>query len=299
LPELREPPLAPVRALAELRDCGLAARIVVDGMQIGGHPSRSAGEGVEFSQFRSYQPGDDIRRVDWKLFGRSGRFFVREAERESATIVRIAVDASASMAYAEDDVSLLDVARVVAATLAVIAIRQGDAVALYPLSDARPLPVVPAVHDRRQGARLLTALARIAPVGALPVAAATEALLLDGPRGITVIISDLHERAAELRPVAARLAGLGHDVAIIHVVGRREREFDYGGVVRFVELETGRELEVDASAARARYLAARDADWREMERELTVQRISYLRLALDDALAPLLHRYLRLRARRP
>ena len=96
-----------MRLLAALRDLELVARRVVDGIRFGAHPSRAAGEGVEFSQFRSYQLGDDLRRVDWKLFARSERFFVREAERETSVSVRLAVDASESMGYEEDGVSLL------------------------------------------------------------------------------------------------------------------------------------------------------------------------------------------------
>lgn len=287
-----------VRLLAALRDLELVARRVVDGIRFGVHPSRAAGEGVEFSQFRSYQPGDDLRRVDWKLFARSERFFVREAERETSVSVRLAVDASESMGYEEDGVSLLAAARVVAGVLALIAGRQGDAVALFPLSDRPTVAAMPANRDRRQVSRVLAALERLRPAGALPDRARLEALLLEGRRGITVLISDLHERAEELRATAVRLADLGHDVTVIHLVGAREREFAYEGAVTFEELETGRTVRVDAAKARPRYVSARNDAWRSLERMFTEHDVSYVRLGLDEPLDDVMRRYLRLRARR-
>jgi uncharacterized protein (DUF58 family) len=287
-----------VRLLAMLRDLELVARRVVDGIRFGVHPSRSAGQGVEFSQFRSYQPGDDPRLVDWKLYARSERFFVREAEHETSVPVRLAVDVSESMGYEEEGVSLLAAARLVAGVLALIAGRQGDTVGLYPLSDSSHVPAVPATRDRRQVSQVLAALERLRPAGVVPDRKALEALLLEGRRGLTVLISDLHERADELSATAARLANLGHDVSVIHIVGAREREFAYDGAVTFEELETGRTVRVDAAAARPRYLAAQTAAWHSLERELGEHDVSYVRLCLDEPLDAVLRRHLRLRARR-
>jgi uncharacterized protein (DUF58 family) len=289
----------PVRLLAALLDLELVARRVVDGMGFGVHPGRAAGEGVEFSRFRSYQPGDDPRRVDWKLFARSERYFVREAEREASVVVRLGVDASESMRYEEDGVSLLAVARVVAGALALIAGRQGDAIALYPLCDRPGVGVIPASRDRHQVSKVLAALERLVPTGALPDRGELDALLQDGRRGLTILISDLHERGDELRSAAMGLARAGHDVTVVHLVGAREREFDYEGAVTFEELETGRTVRVDAAEARPRYLAAQAADWRSLERAFTDQDVDYVRLDLDQPLDEVLRRYLRLRARRP
>lgn len=86
------------RTLAALGDLTLAARTVVDGFMYGVHPSRTPGAGLEFSQYRSYQPGDDVRRVDWKLFARSDRYFLRDAETDTSVAVRLVLDASESMA---------------------------------------------------------------------------------------------------------------------------------------------------------------------------------------------------------
>lgn len=236
--------------LALVRDLELAARMVVDGMMLGGHTSRQAGAGLEFSQYRSYQPGDDLRRLDWKLLGRSGRYFVREAETETSITVRLVLDATGSMAHEEHGVSKLDYARYLAAALALLATRQGDAVGLYTLSDGRAVTLRP----RREPShlhRLLHELERVQPAGRWPVWSALErALAPDAARGITVFLGDFHERGDEIRAAVKRLAGARHEVICFQVLGDAERAFGYQGTVTLEELETGRRLDLVGEQAR-------------------------------------------------
>ncbi|MFN8654537.1 MAG: DUF58 domain-containing protein [Gemmatimonadales bacterium] len=236
--------------LALVRDLELAARMVVDGMMLGRHTSRQAGAGLEFSQYRSYQPGDDLRRLDWKLLARSGRHFVREAETETSVTVRILLDATGSMAHEEEGVSKLDYARYLAAALALLAHRQGDAVGLYTLSDGRAMTLRP----RREPShlhRLLHELERVQPAGRWPVWSALErALTPDAARGITVFLGDFHERSDEIRAAVKRLAGARHEVICFQVLGDTERAFGYRGTVTLEELETGRRLDLVGEQAR-------------------------------------------------
>lgn len=252
------------RTLALVRDLELAARMVVDGIMLGRHTSRRAGAGLEFSQYRSYQPGDDLRRIDWKLLGRSDRYFVREAESETSTTVRILLDATGSMAHAEGGVAKLDYARYLAAALALLAHRQGDAVGLYVLSDGRAMTLRP----RREPShlhRLLHELERIQPTGRWPVWSALErALTPDAPRGITILLGDLHERHDEIRSAIRRLAGARHEVICFQVLGDVEREFGYSGTVTLEELETGRRLDLVAERARAAAVARLEEQLRDL-----------------------------------
>jgi len=237
--------------LALVRDLELAARMVVDGVMLGRHTSRRAGAGLEFSQYRSYQPGDDLRRIDWKLLGRSDRYFVREAETETSITVRILLDATGSMAHEEEGVTKLDYARFLAAALALLVQRQGDAVGLYVLSDGRAMTLRP----RREPShlhRLLHELERIQPAGRWPVWSALErALTPDAARGITILLGDFHERSDEIRASVRRLAGAHHEVICFQVLGDVEREFGYRGTVTLEELETGRRLDLVAERSRA------------------------------------------------
>jgi uncharacterized protein (DUF58 family) len=256
------------RTLALVRDLELAARQVVDGVMLGRHTSRRAGAGLEFSQYRSYQPGDDLRRIDWKLFGRSDRYFVRDAESETSITVRLLLDATGSMAHEEDGISKLDYARFLAAALALLAHRQGDAVGLYRLSDGAALTQRPR-RDPQHLHRLLHELERIQPSGRWPVWSALErALTPDPARGITVLLGDLHERGDEIRAAVRRLTGARHEVVCFQILGDIERQFAYQGSVTLEELETGRRVDLDPTETRAAAVANLDRQLRELRYDL-------------------------------
>lgn len=276
--------------------------MMVDGTMFGAHRSRLPGSGLEFSQYRSYQPGDDLRRVDWKLFARSDRHFVRESESETSVLVRIVVDATASM---DEDVSAgevapIEYARLLAAGLALLATRQGDAAGLVMLSDSA-LESIPPRHDTRQLGRMLHALGAMRPAGRWPAWERVEPVLLGGigagRRGITVLITDGQEHAAEIRTAAARLAAVRHDVLLLQVVGPAADRFPYEGPMMFEEAETGQRVEVDAAAARARYLDGNRSDAAELGRAITSRGIVYERVLTAEPLDRALDRVLRARMR--
>lgn len=286
------------RTLASLGDLELVARRVVDGFMFGAHPSRLQGAGVEFSQYRSYQPGDDIRRIDWKLFARSDRYFLRESEVETSVTVRLLLDASDSMRQEEDGVSKFTYARLLVASLATLAFRQGDAVGLTALH-AGGARAWPANRGRAHLARLLHALEQLEPAGSWPGWKDAEAALLGGAgRSLTFVLTDLYEQDREIRAALRKLAALGHDVAVIHLMGRRELEFDYGSDMVFEELETGRTIDASGEAVRAHYLASLGESLRALELDLGEQRIEYTRIRLDTPLDAALRQALARRLRR-
>lgn len=286
------------RALAALRDLSLAARAVVDGLMLGVHTSHRAGAGLEFSQFRSYQPGDDLRRVDWKLYGRSDRFFIRESEAETSMAVRLVLDATASMAQTSaSGISTFDYARFLAASLAVLAQRQGDAFGLYALSN-RSLEVLQPRREHQQLHRVLHALERLEPAGAWPEWSRVEAAIsADHHRGIVILLSDLHERTDEVQRAAQRLAANRHEVMVLHLEAPEEAEFPWRGSVTFEEWETGERLNLDAGAASERYLAHRAAANQVLQRALEERQIGYHRIRTDEPLDAALRRVLRPRTR--
>ena len=286
------------KTLAALGDLALAARTVVDGFMYGVHHSRMPGAGLEFSQYRSYQPGDDLRRVDWKLFARSDRYFLRDAETDTSVTVRLVLDASASMAHQEAGLTKFDYARLLAAALAVLAHRQGDAVGLYALNDG-DLHAVPPQRHHQHLHRLLHDLERLEPAGVWPTWERLERLFTaGGQRGITVLITDLHERLNEIRTVAAKLSALRHEVLVLHVIARAELEFGYHGTVTFEEIETGHRIAVDADAVRPAYLAALADELDDLRHSLEDRRVGYARFPLDQPLDLALRHYLTGRERR-
>jgi len=286
------------KSLAALRDLTLAARTVVDGFMFGVHHSRIPGAGLEFSQYRSYQPGDDPRRLDWKLFARSDRYFLRDAETDTSVTVRFVLDASASMAQEEAGLTKFDYARLIVAALAMLAHRQGDAVGLAAVSDG-DVSVLPAERPPQHLHRLLNTLERVTPAGVWPAWERVQGLFTAaGRRGIVVIVTDLHERQDEIRTLAAKLAALRHEVLVLHVIGEIEREFRYHGIVTFEEIETGRRIEVDTDAVRASYCTALEEELAGLRRALEELGIDYARFSLEQPLDLALRRYLVGRTRR-
>lgn len=263
----------------------------------GVHPSRLPGPGLEFSQYRSYQPGDDPRRVDWKLYARSDRYFVREAEIETSVTLRLLVDASESMVQEDSGISKFDYARFAAAALALLAHRQGDAVGLWALRDGQIHTTPPRRHHHHLY-HLLHNLETLQPGGTWPTWNKLEGLLTTGGgRGLVVILSDLHERSREITTVAAKLAALRQEVLVFHLMGRVELEGSWRGLLTFEELETGRRVEVDADAARPAYLAALERELTRLRHALEDRGVIYARFALDQPLDLALRRFLTARER--
>lgn len=245
------------RTLARIRDLKLLARLVVDGSLHGIHRSRQLGEGMEFSQYRQYEPGDDPRQIDWKLYARSDRVFVRQSERESHVAVWFLVDASASMAQTGADIehwSRLDCARALVASLAYLCQRQGDAFGLIGLSD-RDLTYVPCRNDDRQLDRLLLALQRLQPRGAWPLDAQLNVLWdqLQAP-GLVVLVSDFFQQQTEIERLVGKLGAGGNEVLTLQLLTEEEISFPYRGNIAFVDRESGETVHVDAESVRERYL---------------------------------------------
>jgi uncharacterized protein (DUF58 family) len=221
----------------------------------GQHASRNRGGAQEFAQYRAYERGDDLRQIDWKLYARSDRFFVRDAERESPVTVWIVLDASASMAQADLKTptwSRFDAARRLAAALVEIAVNQGDRFGLVIETATGPM-VVPPGGGARQRDRVLLTMAPIQPAGIArwdrDVGVYGERF---GPNDVILILSDGFDAACI--ETAERLAMSRRDVAMIRVLTADERDFPFDQGYRFVDPETGAQLIGDGPALKADFL---------------------------------------------
>lgn len=278
--------------LARLRALPLEARFPVTGTVAGRHRSPHRGSSVEFSEYREYVPGDDPRRLDWRAYARSDRFYVKEFEAETNLRLRLVVDASGSMAFRSGELSRIDVARRIAAALAYIALSQGDAVGLSILEEdsVREIPA------RRNAAHLgiiLEALGAILPRGRTRLAAGLHEVAERIPRrGVVVLVSDLFVAPEELRDCFQHLRFRRHDVAAFQLLDPLELDFDLPSWMRFVDLEGGAPLVADPPAIARRYREAfaRHADGvRAAVREASVD---FHRVRLDEPCEAALARFL-------
>ncbi|HSX61605.1 MAG TPA: DUF58 domain-containing protein [Tahibacter sp.] len=242
---------------ARLRDLRLVPRRAAGAQGLGQHSSRSRGVGLEFAQYRAYAPGDEPRRVDWKLYARSDRYFVRESERDSPLDLWVLVDASASMAQsdaANASLSRLDAARTLAACAIELALRQGDRFGIAALS-SQPLALVAADSGPRQRDRCVQELLRWQAEGRWPVADQLLPLWERiAPASLVLLLTDAHDDAAIA--LAERLAAARREVVMIRVLTAEERDFPFRDNRRFMDVENGTEILADGPGARAAYLDA-------------------------------------------
>lgn len=222
----------------------------------GAHDSRNRGGGLEFAQYRAYERGDELRRIDWKLYARSDKFFVRDAERESPVVIWLVLDTSASMAQADmarPDWSRLDAARRLAACVMEIALRQGDRFGLI-VEGSDGLMVVPPGEGVRHRDRLRLALAPLAAQGVADWARDVGAIGgRIGPHDMTLVLSDGFDEGCIA--AAKRLAASGRDISLIQILTGDERDFPFDQGYRFNDPETGAQLVGDGPAMRRDFLA--------------------------------------------
>jgi uncharacterized protein (DUF58 family) len=227
--------------LNSIGDLELVARVTVDGTMSGLHRSPFHGYSAEFSQYRHYRPGDDLKYVDWKLLARTDRIYTKQYRETTNLLAQIAVDASASMAYqGAGSVAKLDYARLIAAALAHLVSAQGDAPGLVVYDDAIR-QYIPSRVGQPHLRALLLALARMQASGSTAAGIALRrATDLLKRRGLLVIISDLYDENETMEQQIRRAVGIGHEVAVFHVLTREEVEFPFGGDLELEDLETGR-----------------------------------------------------------
>lgn len=242
----------------------IGARRATGGRGFGLHRSRERGAGQEFVQYRGYEPGDELRRIDWRLYARSDRFYVREAERESPLAIWVVVDTSASMGQADEgrnDWSRLEAAKSLAACVLEVSLAQGDPSGLA-LAGNDGLMLVPPAAGVRQRDRLLRALRDVQAAGGFPPEDRLEPLCHRiGPDDVVVLFGDFFDDTSVA--LATRLAAARREVLVVQLLTVAERDFPFAAGRRFRDPETGVELPGDGPAMRdgflARFTAAQEA----------------------------------------
>lgn len=236
--------LAKTALIAHTQKLDLVIRHVLAGLGHGIHAGRERGAGVEFSEYRAYAPGDEWRRVDWKLLARADRYFVREAERDSHVAVWLVLDASASMSEPSrevDGVDKLAYARTLLGCVAAIAQRQGDAFGLVVLGAGR-VQFTPAMRGPRQLQRVLLQLSRVQPEGELPDADTLRASLhfAQSPSAIYAA-SDLLDWPSPLSQALIRLRGMRHDVRVLCLQTQAEVDASFSSALAYCDPEQKKE----------------------------------------------------------
>ncbi len=294
----RRPDLLSPRELAARGGLEFVSREVVEGFLAGLHRSPHRGFSVEFAEHRMYQPGDDLRYVDWRMYGRSDRYYIKQFEEETNLRCYILLYTSASMAWSSADLPpKLWYGKQLAAALALLLLRQGDSVGVIAFDERIRAHLGP-----RGGRRQFTHIAE--SVSALDASGQTEAgsALRDVAgrlrrRGLVILLSDLLVDPESTRLAIRFLRHRGHEVLVFHLMDPGERELPAMRDARFVDPETGEEIPVSVADLRVEYreaVARALAEWRNT---FVPQGVDYTLLETDQPMVHALRAYLDKRER--
>ena len=280
--------------LARIGNLELVARSVVDGVINGMHRSPYFGASVDFAEHRGYVPGDDIRRVDWKVFARTDRYFVKEFEADSNANFSVLLDVSKSMAFGAK-LSKLDYGKTLAACLTYLVHKQRDRVGVVIFDEdvvnhvppsAKHLDVVLHAIDRAEAKRP----GRLGP----PLRKLAEHF---GRRGIVVVISDWYEEPSEVMDALSLIRFRGNDVILFHILDPAEIDFTFQEASSFEDLESGEQIPVVPDALREQYRKMIKEHIASLASKAAEQRVDYTMLNTSVPLDFALFNYMAIRDR--
>ncbi len=281
--------------LARIGNLDLVAKTVVDGFISGLHRAKKMGAATDFAEHRPYTRGDDVRHMDWRLFARTDRLYIKTFETETNADVTLVLDASASMDYASGTVSKFDYARYILASLAHLAARQRDRVGLVVIDNALRDWVPPSARRRDS---LLRHLARARAEGPGELIAALDDLGERlGRRGIVVVVSDFYAPPNDVIKALDRLRARGHDLLALQVLDPVERDLNLPGELVLEDMETGQRLPVATAVVGNEYRSALAEHVQALSRACGERHIDFACLYTDQPLDSMLFQYLSQRAR--
>jgi len=269
----------------------LIARIIVEGFMSGSNKSQSVGAGQEFNQYKNYQAGDDLRQLDWKVFARSERYYIKQSEIETNITVKFIIDATHSMAYEEDGLSKIQYAKIMTAALGYLARKQSDTLGLFTVNDKHIAAVQPR-FEQQQFIRFLNELVHLKSEGTWRKGN-MEQLFDHHSKEMIVFITDLYDDSEDLQQFISKLKTTRNEVIVFHLMGKHETDFDFDGSFSFEDLETGVRTKADTLIQRKEY-SQRVQKWLSnskkwmLEKQINYQLV-FINEPVDIALRNFLH----------
>jgi uncharacterized protein (DUF58 family) len=280
------------QALGRLARLPLFARRPMQGNVSGKHQSLHRGSSVEFAEYRKYVPGDDLRRLDWRMHGRSDRYYVKECEADTNLRCCLIVDTSGSMGFGSNGISKIDYAKRIAGTLSYLAILQGDAIGLSCLADS----IVTEIPPRRNPAHLRVVfdlLERIKPSGGTHLVSLLHELAEKiRQRALIIVISDFFADPAELRRCFEHFRFRNHDLAAIQLLDPLELGFTFHRPMRFLDMEGGPAVFAEPNEIADRYHKALGRYLEQLQKVVVDTAVDYHRVSIDTNYEQVLMRFL-------
>jgi uncharacterized protein (DUF58 family) len=281
--------------LARIGNLELVARAVVDGFINGIHRSPYFGASVDFAEHRGYVPGDDIRRVDWRLYARTDRYYIKEYEADSNSNFSVLLDVSKSMGFGTRGVTKLEYGKMLAGCLTYLVHRQRDRVGLVAFDNDIVEHVPPSAKHMDVTLHVLDRLTPSRP-GSLrePLHKMAEHF---GRRGLLILISDLYEEPDAVLDAIGPLRFRGNDLAVFHLLDPAELDFSFREPSAFEDLESGEQIPIVPDALADQYKALVQAHVEALRERFSANRIDYTQLSTASPLDHALFSYLTTRER--
>ena len=286
------------QVLGRLGRLSVIPRGLVEGSFTGQHKSPHRGASVEFAEYRKYVPGDDIRHIDWRVYARSDRFYLKEFEADTNLRCHLVLDCSASMGFAGAHGSKIDYARHLAATLAYLLVHQGDFIGLTAFND-QVMEEIPARGNPAHLRNIFDTLERLQPRGPTDLVANLHTLAERCKRrALVVVISDCFTDPEALLDCFQHMRFRKHDLAVFHLLDRQELDFAFERPIRFVDLESSTALITEPQTIQAQYRLAVNQYLAELQRGCREYAVDYRQAVLDIPYEKVLTDFLLERIRR-
>lgn len=280
------------KVLLAIKDLSLTAKTVVDSFMTGINKSSIKGPGLEFSQYRSYQPGDDLRWLDWKMYARSDRYYIRESEIETSISISFLIDASGSMNHEDSEIKKIDYARYLVASLAYLANLQGDAIGLY-IFNEQGLFSLASRQDFQHLSRVFHELEETKAGGKFTKSISYRDIYSGSrKRELLVFITDFYEQDGEISHLLDTLSALKNELIVFHLMGKNEMNLNYKGYTELEDLETGETVKIDVNSSKNQYQENLGKHLSQLRMKMLDRRINYKLISTDQPLDQALRDYL-------
>lgn len=278
--------------LIKVNNLQLAAKLVSDQVVLGLHNSKRSGTGAEFEQYRHYRPGDDPKSIDWKLFARTEKHQVRESATESTLTINFIIDLSGSMNYTENGVSRLYFAKILLASFAYLGFKQNDEMNLFALKNGK-LELL-ASQGKQSFQKILHGLENSKAEGNWSFEKVNFPEFQSKNKELLIFASDFFQTDNEFYELINRWSRPGKQILLYQILGEKEVNFDWEGVIKFRDLETGKDKEISPNETRNAYLKSFNAYLDELESELKIENVHFFRCQLNDPVAEVLKNSLKM-----
>lgn len=283
--------------VAKLSSLFLKAKFVVEGFIIGLHKSPYHGYSVEFSEHRPYTFGDEMKNIDWKLWARTDKYFVKEFEEETNLTAHILFDTSLSMGYTSDTVKKLDYAKLLASSLSYLMIKQQDATSLNIFNNTISKMIPPSAKPSHLK-MLISELEKLSPSGTTDISKVLHRLAESiKMKGLIILISDFYSDIDQTISGLKHLKFYGHDIIIFHLLDPKEISLEFKGRVEFSDLETGAKIITDPDYIRKEYRNSIEKYITRLNKECRNLNIDHMLVNTSMDIDKLLYMYLKKRSK--